>query len=321
MGIGEGDRPTLLPDEVAAYELIAHGGDPGGLPVDGLLAAQFVAPDAHHPGHYIPLDPRVAGQRIIAQERAALERALSRLSEIPDLTDQLATHFDPHRYYGGPSSEFLGDKAAMNARIGQVIGDSSNELYTAQPGQPEARDPAVVRLGIARSQEVLARGVKVRTLYPVSAHAHAPTRAYVEEIIAAGAEVRLHSGPFPRMVLVDRRNLFIDNHVIDSETNAGWHVVDRSAVMWAREVFLMFWHRSGRWQDVAGASETVTTGRQRQILHELTAGLSQQQVGARVGLSNRAVAKELAALRDALGFETLYQVLAWWGGSPEAQLP
>ncbi|MFG2963600.1 hypothetical protein ACGFZS_09950 [Streptomyces sp. NPDC048288] len=319
MGTGQGDQPALLPDDIAAYELVAHGGDPGGLPVERLLDGEFIAPDPQHPGRYLPLDPRVAAQRIVARERAALSQAATRLAELPDLTDQLAAHFDPHRYYGGPGSEFLADKAAMNTRIGQVVGEASSELYTAQPGQPETRDPAVVRLGIQRSQTVLARGVQMRTLYPAGADAHAPTRDYVEQITAAGAGVRLLSGPFPRLVLVDGRHLFIDNHVIDGEGDAGWHVFDRSAVMWAREVFLMLWNRARCWQDAAPT--TVTTGRQRRILHELTAGHSQQQVGPRVGLSDRVVAKELAAVREALGMETLYQVMAWWGASRESDLP
>ncbi|MGW3442156.1 hypothetical protein [Streptomyces sp. NPDC001076] len=315
------DQPALSPDDVAAYELVAHGGDAGGLPVDRLLAQEFIAPDPQQPGRYLPLDPRVAAQRLIARERDALSQAATRLAEIPALTDQLAAHFDPHRYYGGPGSEFLGDKQAMNTRIGQVISDAGSELYTAQPGQPENRDPAVVRLGIQRSQDVLARGVEMRTLYPAGADAHAPTRDYVEQISEAGAQVRLLSGPFPRMVLADQRHLFIDNHVIAGDSDSGWHVFDRSAVMWSRQVFLMLWNRSRRWQDSAGAETTVTTGRQRRILHELTAGHSQQQVGPRVGLSDRVVAKELAAVREALGMDTLYQVMAWWGASPESQLP
>lgn len=55
------------------------------------------------------------------------------------------------------------------------------------------------------------------------------------------------------------------------------------------------------------------TYRQWRTLRELVAGYPAQQVGPRIGLSRHAVDKELAAVREALGVCTMYQVMAWYG--------
>lgn len=316
---------VLLPEDIEAYRCIVRDGNPNGLPVDRLLAAGFIAP-ARQPGRFIALDPAIASHRILADERDALSEALERMAQLPDLVGQLSDAFDPHRFYGGPSSEFLGGKRAMNTRIGQVIDEAAVELFTAQPGPPEARDPEVVRLGVERSRNVLARGVEMRSLYPAGAQTTA--HDYVDQIISAGGQVRVTASAYPRMVIVDGQHLFIENHLLDAdadadEAHAGWHVVDRAVVMWARNLYLMLWAGAARWQDLGKdpAEQTITTSRQRRILRELAGGCDQQQIAGRVGLSPRVVAKELAAVREALGYSSLYQVMVWWGTSPESDIP
>ncbi|MEU1128322.1 LuxR C-terminal-related transcriptional regulator [Streptomyces sp. NPDC005900] len=125
------------------------------------------------------------------------------------------------------------------------------------------------------------------------------------------------------MVLVDRRHLFIDNHVLPGcESDARWHVSDVAAVTWSRRVFNGYWDLATPWQQaVQQVKGSVTNERQRQILRQLDAGYPQQQVGAQVGLSERAVNKELAQLRTALNLRSTYQLMSWWGRSPERDLP
>jgi DNA-binding NarL/FixJ family response regulator len=85
-------------------------------------------------------------------------------------------------------------------------------------------------------------------------------------------------------------------------------------VAWARAAFDLFWDHATRWQDLAlTTNDDPLTERQWRILGDLNAGYSQQQVGPRIGLSRRAVDKELAAIRESLSFATTYQVMAWYG--------
>ncbi|MFF8656844.1 hypothetical protein [Streptomyces huasconensis] len=315
-----GGESPLTSEDFDTYRIIAEGEPlPPDRTVERLIALRLVDPDPYNPDRYIAHDPRAAAQGLAATALRDLSRLVDRMSQIPAL-EALTAHFDPHRLHGGPGSEFLPTTEQMNARIGEVSSSAVTEFASVQPGEPTDRDPAILRLGIERTRAALTRGVQVCSLYHRSAYEHEQTREYIGQMVADGAEVRVSAVPGPRMVVIDRRHLFIDNHVIESsETNSGWHVFDRSSVMWARTVFSHFWSQATRWQDLAHpANRSVLTQRQQRLLRELEeSGCSQQQLGPRVGLSERTVSKELAAVRDILGCRSMYQVMVWWARSSE----
>ncbi|MEU1141760.1 hypothetical protein ABZ392_33630 [Streptomyces sp. NPDC005885] len=310
-----GNELPLTEHDFTAYRQIAEGHPPpAGYTPDRLLALRLVDRDPYSPGGYIPNDPTAAVQGLTASVLSELEHLVHRVSQIPAL-ERLAEHFDPHRFYGGPGSEFLGTAVQMNARLGEIGGGARTEFCSIQPGEPADRDPDILRVGVERTRSALRRGVHVRAIYHRSAYEHDQTREYVDTMIADGAEVRASALPGPRLVIIDRQHAFVDNHVIERvENNSGWHVFDRAAVAWARATFDLFWDHALRWQDLSpsGAVDPLSE-RQLRILRELVAGYSQQQVGPRIGLSRRAVDKELATIRGALRLDTTYQVMAWYG--------
>ncbi|WP_327710007.1 hypothetical protein OG912_16670 [Streptomyces sp. NBC_00464] len=313
----------LAESAVETYRAVAAAGiAPTETNLSDLLDLHLVDPDPYQPGHYIARDPRAVAQGLMAASLADLTAAISRISQIPTV-EALAADYDPHRFYGGPGSEYLGTPALMNARILPLTDAATTEVYTAQPGEPADRDPETLRNGAARTVAACQRGVRVRSIYNARAHDHDQTRTHIDELVSAGADVRVLGAPFPRMVLLDRMHLFIDNLVVEgAAAHSGWHVSDRSSVMWGRSIFDLCWDRATPWQALSRATgAAVTTARQRALMQELEAGYSQQQAGRRLSLAERTVAKELAALRTALGARTLYQVMAWWGRSPERHLP
>ncbi|MFF1416592.1 LuxR C-terminal-related transcriptional regulator [Streptomyces sp. NPDC058280] len=306
------DDLPLSESDLDTYRLIASGADPGGRPVDRLVSVGLVTADPYQAGQWIPHDPRGVAERLMADRQRDLTRAVEQMGHIPGLA-ALHASFDPHRWYGGPGSEFLGTPAEMNARIGEVVGSASQEVCAAQPGAPGERDPAIVRLGVDRTVGALRNGVEIMTLYAALAADDEQTRTSVEEIAAAGGQTRVSALPFQRMVIVDRTHLFVDNFVVvDAESNSGWHVFDRASVAAARETFRLVWDRSTRWQDLRRTSSGLTD-RQEAILRELEMGHPQPQVSVRLGYSERTVAKELADIKMVLGARSLAQVMAWWG--------
>uniref|UniRef100_UPI00366FCAB0 LuxR C-terminal-related transcriptional regulator n=1 Tax=Bacillus mobilis TaxID=2026190 RepID=UPI00366FCAB0 len=317
--MGELDTSGLPLSELDldTYRIIASGEVPVNRSVDRLIMVGLVSPDPYQAGRWIPHDPRGVAERHLAERQQDLTRTVEQMAHIPGLA-ALHSHFDPHRWYGGPSGEFLGSPAEMNARIGEVVGRATEELCTAQPGAPSERDSAIVRLGVDRTVAALGRGAEVMTLYAALAYDDEQTRSSVEEIAVAGGQTRVNAVSFQRMVIVDRAHLFIDNLVVDgAEANSGWHIFDRAVVAWARDGFYLVWDRSTRWQDLRRTSSRLTD-RQEAILRELETGDSQPQVGLRLGLSERTVAKELADVKTMLGARSIAQVMAWWGRSQGA---
>lgn len=309
---------TGLPDlplsasDLETYRAVAAGTTPAtDQDMGRLLGLGLITADPYQPDRYIAHDPRAVAQRVLADTQSTIAQALQCMADLPAV-ESLVGAFDPHRWYGGPASEWLQTQDEMNARIGEVLRDASSEMLTAQPGAPVDRDPAVQRLGMDRVLDLAGRGVSVRSLYTAAVREHAQTRAHLAVITAAGAEVATSTEAFPRMILIDRTHLFIDNHVMAGERNSGWHVFDRAGVAWARVVHQQLWARADQWHD-GRTSDGVLTERQKMILRALDEGESQQRIGPRLALSERTVTKEIAAARSAVGAKTIYQLMAWWG--------
>ncbi|GGZ53425.1 helix-turn-helix transcriptional regulator [Streptomyces rubiginosohelvolus] len=302
----------LSPDDRETYRAVATDGAPvAGHDVARLVDLGLIAPNPDQDGRFIAHDPRAAAQRVLAQVQATIAQAASCMAELPSV-EGLAPAYDQHRWYSGPVSELLQSRDEMNRRIQQALRTASEEMWTAQPGAPVDRDPEVQRAGMDRVLELRHRGVSVRSLYNVAVRDHGPTAGHLAAAVEAGAEVSTLEETFPRLVIIDNTHLFIDNCVLPGDKDAGWHVTDRATVAWAHMLYQQLWARSTRWQEGDASSEMLTE-RQKAILRALEEGEAQHQVGPRLSLSDRTVTKELATARAAVGAQTVYQLMAWWG--------
>ncbi|MFF9146306.1 hypothetical protein ACF1BN_15745 [Streptomyces sp. NPDC014861] len=304
-------------DDVAAYRAAAEGMPVS--PQQGRRLARLGL--AHRVGDELRVaDPQLAAHALFAAHRATLERALRQVDQLPTLT-ALSDHYAPTRLYGGPASELLRSRDGMNAEIGKMLAEATDELLTVQPGRPEDRDPAVYRDGIERARRLLDRGVPVRTLYAAAALEHAPTREYCDALLEGGAEVRVAQDLPPRMVLCGR-HLFVDNVVGPGDPDSGWCVTDIAGVTFARTVYELHWARATPWQTaLAAVSQAVTTTQQRAILRGLAEGRTQAVVAANLDVSERELRRELTSLRTALGLASTYALLFWWATSADRGIP
>ncbi|MFE9886897.1 hypothetical protein [Streptomyces scopuliridis] len=310
----------LSTEDRETYRMIAAGEElPPGRATGHLANLGLIEHRPYDGGYWVAHNPAVVGRAHLTHALANVAAATEEARRATAL-GTLAQHFDASRMWGAGAAEFLATRAEMNARIGDVAAAASESACTAQPGEPTDRDPRIAAAGVDRMLATLHSGVRIRTLYNSLACGHAQTSSYVQQITAAGAGVRTLGSPFPRMMIIDAKHLFVDNYVVEgAEADSGWHITDRGSVAWAQYVFDCFWDRGSRWADPQHDGLS-TTGRQRQILAELEAGYSQQQAGKRLGYAPRTVAKELGALREALGIRSLYQVTMWWATSPDRRL-
>lgn len=307
------DLPLSSADR-ETYRAVASDGAPlAGHDTARLVDVGLIAPNPDEPGRYIAHDPRAAAQQVLAQAQAAITQAVACMAEVPAV-EGLAPAYDQHRWYSGPVSELLQTRDEMNARIQQALRTASLEMWTAQPGAPVDRDPDVLRTGMERVLDLRTRRISVRSLYNVAVRDHSTTSGHLAAVAEAGAEVATLEETFPRLVIIDGTHLFIDNCVRSGgDRDSGWHVTDRATVAWAHMLYQQLWARGTRWQEGGASNSGMLTERQKAILRALEEGEAQRSVGPRLGLSERTVTKELAAARAAVGAQTVYQLMAWWG--------
>lgn len=304
--------PLTAADE-AAYKDVANGVGVADAEVERLAALGLVVESPYVSGQWVALDPRDALQRLLEAQRDALAKTVGQLALLPAL-EGLRVHFDPQRMYGGHPSEFLPTVAQMDTRLGETSSRARVEVLSAQPSAPSRRESGSRKLGSDRSLALLGRGVHVRLLYGPAAVAEEATREYVEAFVKAGGDVRVHRAAFPRVVIVDDRDAFVDDYVTRNGSSvSGWHISDRCAVSWARVVFDHLWAASCSWRQALGWRADGLSERQLEVLGYMNAGHDQPTVARMARISERLLSSELSAARERLGLVSTYQLMAWYG--------
>ncbi|MEU5742023.1 hypothetical protein ABZ784_29030 [Streptomyces tendae] len=280
-------------------------------------------------------DPKQAVQQRTAELFAEAEARVALLRQLPDIASQLSQHYEAVQLrVAGCASVYLDSGEAANARLQDVVGGAQREILAAQPGGP--RDQALLDKAMPRDSAALDRGVVLRTVYRDTVRDHAPTAGYVQAMTNRGpgrsAQYRTLPGKFERMIIVDREAAVVPDYIVaESPPHAAWLITDPAAVAVLARAFEATWMRARPWMGQlrkrgGDAKDTLgvygqglegvrTTRRQREIMRNLCSGASQTTVARRLGVSERKLADEVAALKALWGVSTMNELIYQWAQS------
>jgi hypothetical protein len=258
---------------------------------------------------YLPVDPSTVSSHVVSpmsQQGAVLlnessewARAFGHLSQSWRRSPSSAR---------GPITEF--HQRAIGTFIEGAVREAEMELLTAQP--QAARDSAQVsrasRLSVAAEREIAAldRGVKMRTLYQHSARRHAPTRKYVAEVTAHGAEVRTLDEFFNRMIVIDRRLAIIPGA---PDLSVAIAIREPGLVTYLVDVFERAWERARSFSNTERTMMHDIAKEQRAMtIRMLIEGHSDPVSAKRLGVSARTFAAYVADLKEEYDAETRFQL-------------
>ncbi|MFC8230403.1 LuxR family transcriptional regulator [Streptomyces sp. NPDC057287] len=274
--------------------------------IQELLSMGMVCEDATAPAQVAAVDPGIVEARLGALLRSS---ALAMLEEARSLTDLLSPLIGESRNasgtLGGEPIVRIEGKAAISAVINETVQQAGKELLTAQPGG--GRPKATLSTIREQTATLLDRGVEVRTLYQHTAWHDGPTREYVTEITALGAEVRTLDEFFDRIIIVDRRLAFIP---ADTERDQAVIIREPAVVRFLVEVFERNWQRAKTFQGSRTPNESIHISAmlRETIIRCLIHGDSDSAIAKRIGLSTRAYASHLAKLKAELRAESRFQL-------------
>ncbi|WP_055693242.1 hypothetical protein [Streptomyces prasinopilosus] len=318
-------------------DLIAHHPD-----AETELLTWGLISGPHTPGGPPPAvrDPKGALQHRTDQVLAEAERHVAMLQAIPDLSAQLTHAYQAVQIRSGGSSVYLDDPDTVNSRLQDVVGSARREILAAQPGGP--RSPDLLELAVSRDGAALDRGVELRTIYRDTVRDHPVTARYARTMStrATGrpAQYRTLESAFERMIVVDREQAFLSDHITPGgPAHAAWLVTDPAVVAVLARVFEATWMRARPWagqlrarrgdvRDTLGARggagvEGVRTSRsQREIMRHLCSGFSQPTIARRFGVSERKLEKEIAVLKGLWGVSTMNELIYHWAQSVDCRV-
>ena len=268
-----------------------------------LEALGLVSRSTGRPTRYVPASPDVAIESLVRRRSEGLERA--RLSAISLL----------ERYRRGMRSstridEFVeviagGDAIAQRFRQLQSAVEREIRVFDKPPYvlAPEANEPSEL--------ELLRRGVVARVVYDTSALMPDQLRN-IQHLMAQGEQARTMSDVPIKLVIADRRVGLVPLRPQDPGLE-GRLVVHESPLLDALiMLFDTLWERAmplrGR---VAGPSvqpqSRTIADEDRTLLMLLTAGLKDEAIAQRLGVTERTVARRMQRLFHTIGAQTRFQ--------------
>lgn len=296
-----------------------------------LDAFGLIHEDPDRPGKPVVRNPRQALENVLFSQIEEARRRVAFMSALPGLVDQLAGQYTATSSRSGRASEYLGDQATVNARIQDVVAGAKREILAAQPGGP--RDKTVLAMAVDRDASALERGVSMRTIYRDTVRDHPVTAEYARTMAThatvSTAQYRTLPGAFERMIIVDREQAFISDHITGGPEHGAWHVTDRAVIAILARLYDTTWMYAQPWtgelrargsaavDTVSGATGVRTSKRDREILRYLSAGVSQPAIARRIGVSKRKLEERIAALKGLWGVSTLNELIYQWALSPD----
>ncbi|ESU51992.1 LuxR C-terminal-related transcriptional regulator [Streptomyces filamentosus] len=225
----------------------------------------------------------------VMQEKADRIRA--------DLGSLLPVYWDEVESAAG-QIEVVRDLDVVLTLIEEFSARATTEVLTSQPGG--GRPVKQLETALTFAQELLERGVRMRTLYQHTAQFHQGTAAYVVHVAPLGGEVRTTASGFPRMLVFDRRVavLALKGHpegaLVLRNENVIDVLVDTFERTWVGAHPFPLSYSKG--QIVHVSSEVKDA-----IMRLLVVGESDKKIAARVGLSLRTCQRHIADLMQEIG--------------------
>ncbi|ANS66807.1 regulatory protein [Streptomyces lincolnensis] len=257
-----------------------------------------------------PLAPAVALHRMLrgTEERIADERRREA---------RLAEAFEPLMRIDGRRSGteglsmvgVLSGYDRIGRAIGQAMAESSSEVLTIQPhtGHRLAHVlPAIHTEALARDQDFLDRGGRIRTLYQHTLR-NAPSVIARYEQLSGDVEARTLDEVTDRLIVTDRRVAFIP---ASKDRSVALEIRHPAIVGFLATAFDRLWHLATPMYPQAVQRPTLNgiTPRQRAIATLLIEGHTDAAIAERLGMNIRTARVHVAKLAATLGSESRAQL-------------
>lgn len=264
----------------------------------GLLKA-----DVDDPSRLRPVDPDLVATVVTTSMEAAIRTQQAELHRIRDQFADLRGHYLDSLSRVSVGVEVIPRLEEVRAALNRASEECAEEMLTSQPGGN--RVPEVLQEALARDTAMLSRGVRMRTLYHHTARFNGPSQAYVAMVSSLGAEYRTAHELFGRLIVFDRKVAFIPDR---GDTWGAVVVREPSVVHYLCEVFEQAWTQAAPFSEAAtDGLELVAKDIDRTIVRLLAAGMKDETIARRIGMSLRTARKHIADIMETLGAESRFQ--------------
>ncbi|MFE9023407.1 LuxR C-terminal-related transcriptional regulator [Streptomyces sp. NPDC007808] len=259
-----------------------------------------------HTGALRPVPPARAVERLIERRLDRLRGELEDAAEAEGIVDSLRAEREaataaPSVPPQAPTVRRIEGMAAVRAVIDELTFFARTESLTTNPKGIITPESA----GHSRPVDlrVLRRGVRMRTLMAAPALDDPSTLAYLRELAAKGAEIRISHLPLERMIICDRAAALTP---IDPADTAKGALLTREPGLVATLVTLFerMWATA---QELPTRDDEAPTEIERRILRTLCTAEKDESGARELGISVRTYRKHIASLMTRLHAANRFQ--------------
>lgn len=254
------------------------------------------------------VSPQAAVARTLAPLALQVREAHDEMDRLRVRLEKLLPEYEAGtdlRNRGGANAlELVTDPAALQIMIGELIASAESEVLTCHPGG--GRRPETLEGAVVRDEAMLARGVRMRTLYQHTARYSRPTAAYVERVTALGSQVRTVGDGLMRMILVDGHTGLME---VQDDIKAALIVREPNVVHFMEQTFERCWAEAEPFSTTVGPDQarSISDELRQTIVRLLAEGLEDKVIARRLGMSERTCQRHIAEIMRAVGAKSRFQ--------------
>ncbi|MFE0105795.1 LuxR C-terminal-related transcriptional regulator [Streptomyces sp. NPDC059009] len=271
--------------------------------VTRLHAAGLLQADPENEGTVFAVAPETASARRAAPLEARIREEQRELAAIQAELDRFLPYYHL-RHTSSAALDVLANVQEVRAALNRASARCRTEMLTSQPGGG-SRVPEAMQEALGRDRAMLERGISIRTLYHHTARFNGPSQAYVAAASALGAQYRTCHVLFGRLIVFDRELAFIP---VQDDSWGAVAIREPATVSYLCQIFEHAWEQAKPFADAASQGlEEVANEIHETILRLLAAGLKDEAIARRLGMSLRTARRHIADIMEELDAASRFQ--------------
>jgi DNA-binding CsgD family transcriptional regulator/sugar-specific transcriptional regulator TrmB len=270
--------------------------------LDNLIETALVRSSPEAPGLLRPISPHVGLSALIAQAESQMAQ---RQQEIESARAVILVLTEAHTHQARRDELIRWDGLdTVRTRLEELAASARTECLSFNPGRADKPDAMTASKPL--NQQALERGVAIRAMYQDSFRNDPQTLAYARWFASLGGQTRTAPLVPMLMVIVDREIALLPSDPGDPSVGAlEIHSLGVVAALCA--MFEQVWLSAAPLGPPAPIDARGLNPQERQLLHLLGDGHTDESAGRKLGLSARTVQRMMADITARLGAESRFQ--------------
>jgi DNA-binding CsgD family transcriptional regulator/sugar-specific transcriptional regulator TrmB len=273
--------------------------------LDRLSELALVRPSFEEPGRLRAVSPDIGMEILLARQQAELAAQQQRVEASRAAAAQLIAEYAELRpASGAPGVEQLVGLDRIRERLATLTREVQHEVMTFAPDGGHSAES--IEAARPLNQQLLDRGVRLRTVYLDSARNSPHTLAWVDWLARLGGQVRTVATLPTRMIIVDRAAAVIP--VSSDDTAAGAVVLTGQGTLSALcALFESVWSGAQPLGSSATRDARGLTDTEAGALRLLAEGHTDEAIAKRLGVSHRTARRIATTLMERLGARSRFE--------------